>query len=360
MSDKINQNLLTANPNFAVLYKQLTTQYLAPDGTTKALKKEIDQKEFIKERTEYLENLTLYNVLQQLSLQNDLKNKINYKENKKIVESLDEVLSFAESKQYLNFHPTDLSLDKNNYIFDSVEKVETENVTTTLLGLTEEELIKRIENELEYLSKSNSKEFILNSVESKLTRQCEDIAKFYYTVEVTNTNPKLLAAKASQLDKILNHKLEELRISKINIVKNQIRLGERITDYLNVMKEILAKLWNLTEEFKFRHEFEKNRIFNDYFSDLVKSILLKLKVLRLQALTNIYDKQIVESLNVIKKNLIEEENEKSTILKRLNNKLMEYQSIGDEFEQIVQEYLYITKEIETTKDDIRRINGKEE
>ncbi|PKY50783.1 hypothetical protein RhiirA4_406847 [Rhizophagus irregularis] len=343
MSDKINQNLLTANPNFAELYKQLTTQYLAPDGTTKALKKEIDQKEFIKERTEYLENLTLYNVLQQLSLQNDLKNKFNYKENKKIVESLDEVLSFAESKQYLNFHPTDLSLDKNNSIFDSVEKVETENVTTTLLGLTEEELIKRIENELEYLSKSNSKEFILNSVESKLTRQCEDIAKFYYTVEVTNTNPKLLAAKASQLDKILNHKLEELRISKINIVKNQIRLGERITDYLNVMKEILAKLWNLTEEFKFRHEFEKNRIFNDYFT-----------------LTNIYDKQIVESLNVIKKNLIEEENEKSTILKRLNNKLMEYQSIGDEFEQIVQEYLNITKEIETIKDDIRRINGKEE
>lgn len=43
MSDKINQNLLTANPNFAELYKQLTTQYLAPDGTTKALKKEIDQ-----------------------------------------------------------------------------------------------------------------------------------------------------------------------------------------------------------------------------------------------------------------------------------------------------------------------------
>jgi hypothetical protein len=126
------------------------------------------------------------------------------------------------------------------------------------------------------------------------------------------------------------------------------------------MKEILAKLWNLTEEFKYRHEFEKNTNFNNYFSDLVKSILLKSNVLRLQALTNIYDKQIVESLNVIKKNLIEEENEKSTILKRLNNQLKEYQSIGDEFEQIVQDYLNIIKEIETTEDDIRRINGKEE
>jgi hypothetical protein len=44
----------------------------------------------------------------------------------------------------------------------------------------------------------------------------------------------LLAAKASQLDKILNHKLEELRMSKIFIVENQFRLEERITAYLDV------------------------------------------------------------------------------------------------------------------------------
>ena len=42
MSDKIRASL-TANPNFAELYEQLTTIYLAPDGVTKALAKEIDQ-----------------------------------------------------------------------------------------------------------------------------------------------------------------------------------------------------------------------------------------------------------------------------------------------------------------------------
>ena len=126
------------------------------------------------------------------------------------------------------------------------------------------------------------------------------------------------------------------------------------------MKEILTNLWNLIDEFKLRHELEKNKIFNDYFSGIVKSILLKLKVLRLQALTNVYDKKIVESLNVIRTNLIEEEKEKNIILKELNNRLMEYQSIGDEFEQIVQNYLDIVKKIESTKDDIRRINGKGE
>ncbi|RIA95274.1 HAUS augmin-like complex subunit 4-domain-containing protein [Glomus cerebriforme] len=345
MSYKINQALLTSYPNFAELYEQLTTEYLAPDGTTKELAKEIDQEEFIKERTEYLENITLHNALQQLTLHNDLK---NYKEHKKILEILDELLSFAESKQYLNFHP---SLEKNNYIFDTVEKAEIENVTKSLLGLTGEELIKRVENELDCLN--DSKEFILNSIESKLTKQCEDIAKFYYPGE--EANPKLLAAKASQLDKVLNRKNEELRMSKINIVENQLRLGERITTYLKVMKEILTNLWNLIEEFKFRHELEKNTTFNEFFSEIVKSLLLKLKVIRLQALTNVYDKKTVESLNVIRTNLIEEEKEKSTKLERLNNELMEYQSIGDEFEQIVQVYLDIIKQIETTEDDIRRI-----
>src|SRR4051794_16996343 len=126
------------------------------------------------------------------------------------------------------------------------------------------------------------------------------------------------------------------------------------------MKEILTNLWNLIDEFKLRHELDKNKIFNDYFSGIVKSLLLKLKVLRLQALTNVYDKKIVESLNVIRTNLIEEEKEKYIILKELDNRLMEYQSIGDGFEQIVQNYLDIVRKIEATKDDIRRINGKEE
>ena len=125
------------------------------------------------------------------------------------------------------------------------------------------------------------------------------------------------------------------------------------------MKEILTNLWNLIDEFKLRHEFVKNKIFNDYFSGIAKSILLKLKVLRLQALTNVYDKKIVESLNVIRTNLIEEENEKNNKLKQVNDQLTEYQSIGDEFEQIVKIYLDIEKNIENTRDDIQRINGKE-
>ncbi|CAI2171944.1 17875_t:CDS:10 [Funneliformis geosporum] len=348
MSDIINQAVLTANPNFAELYEHLKTLYLAPDGTTKALEKEIDQEDIIKERTEYLENLTLYNALQPLSLKVYLKNTM-CKEKEKVLETLDKVISFSESKQYLNFRPTELSL-KNNY--NDVKGTEADDSTTIrLLGLTEKELFKRVENELDYLN--HFKKIILNSIESKLTEQCEDIAKLYYCLE--DTNSKLLSTKAFQLDQVLKRKLEDLRMSKICLIENQIQLGERITTYLKVMKEILKNLWNVIEEFKYHHELEKNKAFNDYFSGLVRSIVLKLKVLRLQATLNVYDKETIESLNIIRMKLVEEENEKNALMKNLNNQLTEYQIIGDEFDQIIQTYLDILKEIEITQDDISRI-----
>ncbi|CAG8436353.1 8587_t:CDS:2 [Funneliformis mosseae] len=349
MSDIIKQAVLTTNPNLAELYEQLKTLYLAPDGTTKALAKEIDQEEFIKERTEYLENLTLYNALQPSLLQAYLKN-TKCKEHEKISETLDKVLCFAESKQYLNFRPIDLSL--NNVDFKGTEADDDDAITIGLLGLTEKELFKRVEKELDYLNQF--KKIILNSIESKLTDQCEDIAKLYYCLG-EDTNSKLLATKAFQLDQVLTRKHEELRMSKISLIENQIRLGERITTYLKVMKEILKNLWELIEEFKYHHEKEKNKAFNDYFAGIVRSIVLKLKVLRLQAIMNVYDKETIESLSVIRKELVKEENEKNILMKNLNNQLMEYQNIGDEFEQIIQMYSDIVKEIETTQDDISRI-----
>ncbi len=102
---------------------------------------------------------------------------------------MDKVLSFAESKQYLNFHPTELSLknemvelyreqtqNDDNYTVD----VKGNNATTVLLGLTEKDLFIRIENELDYLN--NSKKIILSSIESQLIKQCEDIAKMYHYI----------------------------------------------------------------------------------------------------------------------------------------------------------------------------------
>ncbi|CAG8681726.1 10930_t:CDS:2, partial [Scutellospora calospora] len=147
----------------------------------------------------------------------------------------------------------------------------------------------------------------------------------------------------------------ELRLAKINRVMNQIQLGNQITNYMNIMKDILSILWNIIEEFKLRHELAKNTIFNDYFSMLVKNIGLKLRVLRLNALMVIYDKETVDRLVLIRDNLVREEKDYHKELNALEVQLSRYQGVCGEFEQIVQCYSDLNKEIEKVKDDIQRM-----
>ncbi|CAG8508331.1 6614_t:CDS:2 [Ambispora gerdemannii] len=252
--------------------------------------------------------------------------------NKRTLLAIDQVLSYSEIKQHWTLNST------------------FQNFDMTLLGLQEEDLYIQIEGYLRDLS--ISKEEILSTVENQLIKKCEEIAKFYYKEE---PNKKLLFAKATQLNKIVSSRIEHLRLANLDALNDKNRLAELLADYLKVINEILADLWSMLEEFKYRHEFEKNTTFGDYFSSIVRNILLKLRVLRINALITIYDPDTNEALASIRDHLRVEENEKSKLLRELNTKLTDYQIIGGEFEKVVQEYAEIIKEIEVAEDDIRRI-----
>ncbi|CAG8815714.1 19227_t:CDS:2, partial [Racocetra persica] len=251
---------------------------------------------YLADKLDYFENLAIYNAIKQLALQKDSRINKPADINEKTLEAVVNCLTFAETKQLLNFRPIDPSINNNN--------------DASLLGLTVEELNKTVENDSRELNKH--KETVLSCIENRLTRQCIDVAKFYYTEEE----------------------------SKSETQKNA------------VLKDILSILWNIIEEFKLRHELQKNTIFNDYFSMLVKNIGLKLRVLRLNALIVIYDKETVEGLT---DNLMREEKDYHQELDALEAQLSRYQGFCGEFEQIVQCYNNLNKEIEKVKDDIQRM-----
>ncbi|RHZ75383.1 hypothetical protein Glove_214g31 [Diversispora epigaea] len=337
----INKTLLSENPNFAEFYEQLFTHYLAPDGTTKELFLELNKDTHLEDKIFYCENLTLYNAIQQLTLEKEINE--NSDISGKTLETIKNLLSFAETKQYLNFRPQDISL-KN----------------CKLLGLTEEKLqqqqyeLNKNKNESSLSQELNIKGILLNYIENKLKKLCEDIAKFYYVGE--DSNPKLLFAKATKLDEKLNRRIEELRSFRISLVEDKNQLGEHITDYMNVMKNILLNLWNCIEEFKHCHEFKKNEVFCDYFSSVMKSIILKFRVLKLNALLSVYDQDTVEGLKNIRDNLLKEEENLIKELNEIEFELSKYQA-AYEFDQIVQAYIEVNKEIERVRDDILRIEN---
>ncbi|CAG8618581.1 3997_t:CDS:2 [Paraglomus brasilianum] len=332
MLGHVPQSILSANPNFAELHKQIITRYLTPDGRTKALE-ETDVNDFTEEKMTYLEHLALYNELQKLAVQGFKPPKDGRTQG-----ALSDVLAFAETRQLLRYRPRDPDLRSSG---------------VTLLGLTEKDLYKQVEGQLGTVK--NSKDIIIKAIEERLIKRCEDIAKLHYSGQ--EINPKLRLAKASQLDIVLKKKTSLIESTKIDQFNDYYRLGETLATYLEVTKDILETLWCLLEEFMLRHECEKNKGFNEYFSAIVNSIILKLRVLRINTLLSVYDKDTVESLKAIREKLRVEEISKQIKLREVEELLGKYETFGSEFEEIIKEYIALQKDILIAEDNLRRITG---
>ncbi|KAG9294305.1 hypothetical protein G9A89_021664 [Geosiphon pyriformis] len=320
-----------------LLFQMLTTQCIVSEGTTKALAEEVKKAKHNRDKVDYLEYLALYNQLQFLTMKSKLKAEQTIRAglSANTLKSIDKAISYAEAQQYLDFHPDDHPIANHD---------------VTLFGLHNADLHKAIEKDLQEIV--SSKEIIMSSIGEKLINTCEEIAKFHYFGE--ELNPRLLFAKATQLNKIVKQQIEDLHISKVNdTLSDQTRVGELLTEYLKVMSEILINLWSMLEEFKYRHEYEKNIIFDDYFSSIILSN--SGRVLRMNALITVYDQQTSEALLSIRDNLQIEENAKCKELRELDAKLTDYQSIGGEFEEVIEAYGEIIKKIELAEDDIQRI-----
>ncbi|CAJ0649037.1 11637_t:CDS:2 [Entrophospora sp. SA101] len=122
----------------------------------------------------------------------------------------------------------------------------------------------------------------------------------------------------------------------------------------DILKNNLANLWILNEEFKCHHEMKKNTIFINYFSGLIESIELKARVHLYETLREVYDDDTVKMLRTIRNNLLDEEQNKIQELTNLNNELLKYQNIKD-FDDIIDNYIEINKEIKKIDDDIKRL-----
>ncbi|CAJ0826617.1 3529_t:CDS:2 [Entrophospora sp. SA101] len=227
--------VLLANPNFAKLYKKLTTQYLTSNGATKEVAKKFNDESFLSEKSEYLEALIIYNGIKQMTL---------------------------ESRQYLNFQPNDPELkkfinkNKNNIRSEGGRKED----IVTIFGLKDDDLYKLVKE-------INSKSIIPN---------------------------------AKQLEKLLSQQIDDLKSSKINLTRNKTLLNENLMEYFKILKNNLANLWILNEEFKCHHEMKKNTIFINYFSGLIESIELKARVHLYETLREVYDDDTVKMLRTIR------------------------------------------------------------
>jgi hypothetical protein len=63
----------------------------------------------------------------------------------------------------------------------------------------------------------------------------------------------------------------------INIPKKRKLLSEQVAYYVKTVLELLDVTWSIIEEFKYKMEMDKNIQFDEYYTTLVDTLLLKVK-----------------------------------------------------------------------------------
>ncbi|KAI7900940.1 uncharacterized protein BX663DRAFT_553585 [Cokeromyces recurvatus] len=150
------------------------------------------------------------------------------------------------------------------------------------------------------------------------------------------------------------------QLEKVQDEMNQKRsqLILKVTDYVKTALELLDVTWSIIEEYKFKSEKDKNEDLDHYYTTLVDTLLISIKILHLKVLLDTYEDEEMRTALVSLKNILEKEYMAAERrLKYTSQRIEEYNKLGPEFEILTNAYHRLIYRVQATKDDIERIKN---
>ncbi|GFS67261.1 uncharacterized protein NPIL_608401 [Nephila pilipes] len=191
------------------------------------------------------------------------------------------------------------------------------------------------------LVESNIKDFCIRLSEystKRKFRSCDWELQFDTTV-------KELSYKATLLDSIV------LSLNQLSTVIQGL-----LSSYYKELEEgmdILAKLFNLYHQ---KLDFQLNSSL--LFTQESRATNLRMRCLELEAQTATYTKDSLGALEKIKNQLDQKAENAEMQLDEINNKLLQYQILGPEYEKLVEQYQLLVEKVEKQKWLIESLKAK--
>ncbi|KAI1316016.1 hypothetical protein EDD11_010541 [Mortierella claussenii] len=357
----------STSPGLANLMTDLQSRFLAPSGISLDLDKQLRQARYsLKHKKQYLETQTLFepiNRLRFLPLDNhhsttsltlqqaDLQRQASF--------ALDRVLSTLETSR-LPLSSQDQSRNKENpSTRNSRDRAHAEalydNGDVTVMSLLakrdalddKEELDRPVGQKhrdihsfaLDYLQPhlSDLASFgptMTAAISNSIEKQRQEIISF-----VQNTSSSRLSSTAATVTS-LDHVISQTRAQCLELDKLKdlsegydLEIRSSAKELFDTLHRSVIVLWEVVTEFMIKYQFEQEqKVFKDYFAQMVQSVILKLSVLKATLQESVYDSERVAQLTQVR-----------------------YQSAGKEFNMIVDAYADVMQQIEIVQDDIRRM-----
>lgn len=323
----ISQSELEKCPDFCTLLSKLTV-YINADGLSIQTSKDLKQAEEVlrHEKHSWLLNHILYHETQELLLDYEIKSQdvSLSSRDQQFLKVLQQCLTQSEIGDYLDFSP------------DPSSKV-------TTLGLTREEL-----NEQNPYRKhlTSLQQALIPEIEERLRKKCETMVVAHDPQNSSSESMKLTFAKSSQLPAIIENDQHRLEEEKRRLKEICVKKDRQFATYYQKLLDSLGLLETLISKYKLGQQAERDTITAECLYAKCDAMSLKIRLVQLQILCDTYTVETLQSLRIIRKHLDDacRESEKEKLHRE--QALRAYQSVGDGFEKIVEEYGRLKSELE--------------
>lgn len=319
-------------PGLTDLLKSLS-KHISKDGLSKSLKHDVEQaKENLeKEKHSYLQQHILHYELHEMMVDQEVAQQdlAPDSQTEQYHNALRECVSTAEACDYLHKRP-----------YGQGDK------TTSLLGLTEEDLLKSNPHmkKLPVLQ-----QHYIPELEKRLKHKCEEVASCHFTPSDTEGSEQLAFAKATRLPDILKQECARLEEEKEKSRLDKALISKQFWQLYYALTEALAILEELITKHRLTLQAEKDSVTTDWLSARCHAMHLKIRVFRTKLLCDMYTPDAVMALQQIREHLSQTIQEKESELSRIDQALQAYRSIGMGFEELVQEYEQLQKAVTSKK-----------
>lgn len=326
---------LRVYPGLTELCKQLSN-YIDESGVSRELKDDIDEakESLASNKLFYIQQLALYTEIKEILLEHNYgipdQQYDDTSPDNEVYRLLSDLMSTEEAKACLNI----------------TMKGKTSNFAEeNLFGLSVEDL--EIESRKKKILHENIQQICIPQLEDRLKKKNLELFKFW---NPSNQDSEGLAlAKANQLSSVLTKEKKKLEKLKEKLKKNEElykdTFYERYEEIVRSLKEVETQMTSLKQ----KSNTDATKVTVDWLEAKCDYILLKIRVMKNHLLAETYNNETLEALQKIRHYLDEEISKTRAEHHRTKQSLQAYQSVGDVFKDMLEQYTHITTQIDNKK-----------
>ncbi|MED6216176.1 hypothetical protein PIB30_005056 [Stylosanthes scabra] len=197
---------------------------------------------------------------------------------------------------------------------------------------------------------------ISREIDDRLKSKCDMLlSAFVLDVDENYSFSSPSLSTSSLLAERVKSMIEQIEKEETELREKHHSTDRKFSEYYNVLEQILEVIIELVNNFKLGHQHEHDELKKTWLCQRCEAMDAKLRVLEHFFLYKTYNEETVPALYKIREYIVEAIEEASNSYNKAYTRLIEYEGLDDEFEDMAREYEDILEKLENMQWTIQQV-----